>query len=181
MRAIETGTGKLAAYERAGGEGFAPAEDESVLYLGAAQGARPAALADRVPEAHVVAVEKSPVASLGLLDEAHGQANLVPYVGDARRPATYAPLVPELGLLFQDVAQPDQVDIFLANVERFGPRRAYLALKARSIAVDRPPEDVFEQARARIAERARVREVVDLEPFHDDHVMIVAEPDGAGP
>lgn len=170
--------GKLEAYERAGGEGFEPGSDEPVLYLGAAEGTRAARLADRVPAASVVAVEKSPVASLGLVKEAGECDNLVPYVGDAREPGSYAPLVPELGYLFQDVAQPDQVAIFLANLRRFAPQRAYLALKARSIAVDRPPEDVYEQARDRIAEHARVREVVELAPHHDDHVMIVAEPDG---
>lgn len=173
------GVGKLQAYERAGGEGFELSPDQPVLYLGAAQGGRAARIADRVPEASVLAVEKSPVASLSLVDEARQRDNLVPYVGDARRPATYAPLVPRLGLVFQDVAQPDQVDIFLANLHRFAPDRAYLALKAPSVAVDRPPEQVFEQARERIEDQARVREVVDLEPYHEDHAMIVAEPDEA--
>jgi fibrillarin-like pre-rRNA processing protein len=167
--------GKIEAYERAGGEGFALREGEPVLYLGAAQGQRAARIADDAA-GPVVAVEKSPVAALSLIGAAEEWTNLVPYVGDARHPGTYAPLVPELGLLFQDVAQPDQVDIFLANLDRFQPRRALLAVKAPSIAVDRPPEAVFEQARDRIAERARVREVVDLDPTHDDHAMIVAEP-----
>lgn len=175
MSASSRGIGKLEAYERAGGEGFAPASEDAVLYLGAAEGARAASIAEQVHQACVVAVEKSPVAALRLVEQAEASANLVPYVGDARRPEAYAPLVPRLGLLFQDVAQPDQVEIFLDNARRLAPRRGYLALKAASIAVDRPPEQVFEQARERIAEEATVREVVSLEPYHDDHVMIVAD------
>lgn len=176
MRSTARGLGKLAAYERAGGEGFAP--EGPVLYLGAAQGARAASLAEDVGHP-VVAVEKSPVAALGLVEHAREQADLIPYVGDARRPEAYAPLVPELDALFQDVAQPDQVEIFLGNLRRFRPERAYLAVKAASIAVDRSPEDVFSQASERIEQDAHVREVVDLEPYHEEHAMIVAEPDEA--
>jgi len=170
--------GKLAAYEDAGGEGFTP-EGEAVVYLGAAGGERAAAIARQATS--VLAVEKSPVAGLRLVERAKAQADLVPVVGDARQPEAYGPLVPELGLLVQDVAQPDQVEIFLDNADRFQPDRGYLAVKARSIAVDRPPEQVFDRARERVAEEADVREIVSLDPHHEDHVMIVADFDGASP
>lgn len=171
--------GKLAAYLDNTGREWTIEADEAVLYLGAAQGSSAAWMAQHVPEATIAAVEKSPVAALGLVETARQHPNLVPLVADARDPASYAPAVPELGVLYQDVAQKDQVEIFLANVEAFGPRRGYLSVKAPSIAVDRAPEEIFQEAVALIGEVGDTVDVARLEPHHKDHAMIVADFQGA--
>lgn len=171
--------GKLGAYRANGGTGWDARPDEPVLYLGAAEGVTAQSIARLVPQAPVIAVEKSPVASLNLIETAQDVDNLVPYLADARRPGTYAPLVPSLGLIYQDVAQRDQVEIFLDNVRAFEPRRGLLAVKAPSIAVDRAPEDVFEEAAEQVGKVGEIVDVVDLEPYHRDHAMIVADFEGA--
>lgn len=168
------GEGKLGAYRTNGGEAWDASQDENVLYLGAAEGVTARWMCERI-EGTVLAVEKSPVAGLGLLRSAREVDNLVPYVGDARNPSAYAPLIPELGLLYQDVAQRDQVELFVKNVERFNPRRGFLAVKARSIAVERDPKDVFNEARQRVEDVGHVVDQVGLDPFHKDHAMIVVD------
>lgn len=168
------GEGKLGAYRTKGGDRWDPEAGENVLYLGAAQGVTAAWMCQRLHGA-VVAVEKSAVAGLGLLDTAREMENLVPYVGDAGRPDEYAPLVPELGLLYQDVAQRDQVEMFVDNARRFAPRRGFLAVKARSIAVEQDPEDVFDEAAEQVAEVGDVVDRVRLDPFHKDHAMLVVD------
>jgi len=173
------GAGKLGAYREASGQAWDTARDEHVLYLGAAEGHTAEWVAQLVPEGQVVAVETSPVAGLGLVDRARELENIVPYFGDARQPDTYAPIVPELGVLYQDVAQQDQVEIFLENAHAFEPRRGFLAVKARSIAVERPPSEVFDEAITQIEDEADVLDVVRLEPHHVDHAMIACEFDGA--
>lgn len=169
------GEGKLGAYRTKDGAGWDVAPDENVLYLGAAQGVTARWMSDLVQQGTIVAIEKSAVAGLGLLATAKDVDNIVPYVGDAREPSAYAPLVPGLGIVYQDVAQRDQVDIFLDNVQRFHPRRGFLAVKARSIAVERDPEEVFEEAVEQISKVGDILDVVPLDPFHKDHAMIVAD------
>ncbi len=169
------GEGKLGAYRSNGGDAWDTDRDENVLYLGAAQGVTARWMAEVVPEGTILAVEKSPVAGMGLLNTARQVDNVVPYVGDARDVGAYAPLVPELGVLYQDVAQRDQVDIFLKNARVFKPRRGFMAVKARSIAVEREPATIFEEAADEIADVGTVVDVVELDPFHKDHAMIVAD------
>lgn len=167
------GEGKLGAYRTKDGTLWDVDRDEHILYLGAAQGKTAGWMANSVPGGSITAIEKSPVAGLALLKTAREVDNLVPFVGDAREPAAYGPLVPELGVLYQDVAQKDQVEILLRNVEAFQPRRAFLALKARSVAVERPPEEIYEEAADQLAGAGEVLDVVELDPFHKDHAMIV--------
>ncbi len=168
------GQGKLGAYQTNGGDAWDPEPGENVLYLGAAEGATASWMCKQL-DGTIVAVEKSPVAGLSLLRSARELDHLIPYIGDARNTGSYAPFVPSLGFVYQDIAQRDQVDIFVKNVERFSPRRAFLAVKARSIAVERDPKSVFEDAREAVEEAGRVVDVVSLDPFHKDHAMIVVD------
>lgn len=169
------GEGKLGAYRTKDGAGWDVDPGENVLYLGAAQGVTARWVSDLVKDGTIVAVEKSPVAGLGLLGTAKRLENVVPYVGDARQPEAYAPLVPRLGVLYQDVAQRDQVEIFLKNARRFSPRRGFLAVKARSIAVERDPDDIFDDAAEELEDAGTVVDVVRLDPYHKDHAMIVVD------
>lgn len=167
--------GKLGGYQQNGGQAWDVDPSEQVLYLGAAQGSTASWMSTQLDEGQIVAVEKSPVAGLGLLRAAREQACLVPVIGDARCPETYAPLAQGVDVIYQDVAQKDQVEILLKNVDAFRPRRAFLALKTRSIAVERDPEDVATEAAERLGEAGSIVEVVSLDPIHKDHAMIVVD------
>lgn len=169
------GEGKLGAYRTKDGADWDVEPDENVLYLGAAQGHTASWVGDLVSQGTVVAVEKSPVAGLALLRTARQADNVVPYVGDARDVDAYAPLVPELGVVYQDLAQRDQVEILLKNVRAFQPRRAFLAVKARSVAVERDPQDVFDEAVDKLEGAGEVVDLVRLDPYHKDHAMIVTD------
>lgn len=175
------GEGKLGAYQTKGGQAWDTDEDENVLYLGAAQGVTARWMSHLVDQGTILAVEKSPVASLGLLKVAEERANILPFVGDARRPSSYAPTVPELGVLYQDVAQRDQIDIFVRNLKAFDARRGFLCVKARSIAVEKPPQQVIEEAIQELEDNGlRIVDARRLDPFHKDHAMIVADPSDPG-
>ena len=146
-----------------------------VLYLGAAQGTTVTHVSDLVPDGLVVAVEKSPLAALSLVEALAHRPNAVPVLADARRPNEYARVAPErVDVLYQDVAQADQAAIFLRNAERFRPRIGFLALKARSVAVEARPRDVFQETRETItAAGHEVAEWTTLDPFQRDHALFV--------
>jgi fibrillarin-like pre-rRNA processing protein len=102
---------------------------------------------------------------------------MVPILSDARKPDTYSNAVGQVDIVYQDVAQRDQVQIFLKNM-RFLKEggTGYLMVKARSIDVTGDPKGIANKARMEIEEDGlEVLEVVGLEPFEKDHACIVVE------
>jgi fibrillarin-like pre-rRNA processing protein len=163
---------KLAALDHSGG---APdlLPGMVVLYLGAANGTTVSHVADYVDT--VYAVEYAPRPMQDLLEVARRRKNVVPIFGDATRPSGYAPLMESVDLLYQDVAQPDQVGILMKNavfLKEGGT--AVLMLKARSVDVRRDPAEITRETVAALeAGGFCVGHVSRLDPYHRDHAAIV--------
>jgi fibrillarin-like pre-rRNA processing protein len=144
-----------------------------VLYLGAANGTTVSHVADYVEV--VYAVEFAPRPMQDLLEVARRRRNIIPIMADAARPEQYAPLVEEVDLLYQDVAQPDQAAILAANCAflKCGGQ-AILMLKTRSVDIRKTPEEVFNDTIHALAEAGlEVTESLWLAPYHQDHAAIV--------
>jgi fibrillarin-like pre-rRNA processing protein len=144
-----------------------------VLYLGAANGTTVSHVADYTEV--VYAVEFAPRPMQDLLEVARRRSNIVPLMADAARPEQFAPLVEEVDLIYQDVAQPDQAAIALRNCV-FLKAGGYLILmlKTRSVDVRKEPEDIFQKtAETLVSEGFRIQESVWLIPYHHDHAAIV--------
>lgn len=150
--------------------------DSTVLYLGAASGTTVSHVADVAGPTY--AVEFAPRPMRDLLDVAEDRSNLFPLLKDARAPEGYAHVVEPVDLIVQDVAIRGQADVALAN-RRFlrDDGRLVVSIKARSEDVTRDPEEVFEAARERLEEGYEILSAERLEPFHDDHLGIVARPE----
>ncbi|MDD1687736.1 fibrillarin-like rRNA/tRNA 2'-O-methyltransferase [Methanoregula sp.] len=151
-----------------------------VLYLGAANGTTVSHVADYVEI--VYAVEFAPRPMQDLLEVARRRPNLVPIMADATQPEQYAPLVEEVDLLYQDVAQPDQAAILARNCAFLRPGgRAILMLKTRSVDIRKTPEEVFRATLGELAAAGlEVVETVWLSPYHKDHAAIVCTKRAAG-
>jgi fibrillarin-like pre-rRNA processing protein len=167
---------KLAAYVLRGGPPFPVASIRSVLYLGAAHGTTVSHLADLLPSAAIFAVEKSPTSFGALLRLARERTNLLPILADAHLPERYAAEVGPVELLYQDVAQPDQAEIFRENaLACLAPGgMGLLFLKVRSVTQRRPPGVVIDGARRTLrAGGLTVRATVNVAPFAREHVALV--------
>jgi fibrillarin-like pre-rRNA processing protein len=150
-----------------------------VLYLGAANGTTVSHVADYTEV--VYAVEFAPRPMQDLLEVARRRKNIVPIMADASRPELYAPLVEEIDLLYQDVAQPGQAAIAIRNCAFLRPGGyLILMLKTRSVDVRKPPVEVFRETVETLAAAGlTVQESVWLTPYHQDHAAIVCtKPDG---
>jgi len=146
---------------------------ETVLYLGAAAGTTVSHVADFAGPTY--AVEFAPRPTRDLLDVAEPRGNLFPLLKDARTPRTYAHVVEPVDVLVQDVATRGQARV--ANLNRQFLRedgRLLLALKARSEDVTTAPEETFEAALADLEYEVLATE--RLEPYHEDHLAVVARP-----
>jgi fibrillarin-like pre-rRNA processing protein len=150
-----------------------------LLYLGGAHGTTVSHLAEVWPEAELYVVEKSPVSFAPLLALARRRSNVLPLLVDAQLPERYAADVGLVDLLYQDLAQRNQVAIFLENARTcLAPGgRGLLMLKVRSVTQRRPAAAVVREARGQL-ERAgfAVRAEVDLAPFSREHVALLAIP-----
>ena len=92
----------------------------SVLYLGAATGTTASHVSDIVGmDGIVYCVEFAQRSMRDLLAVCERHENMMPVMGDARQPQQYAEGIEEVDIVYQDVAQPDQDDIFIKNSRMF--------------------------------------------------------------
>ena len=149
---------------------------ETVLYLGAASGTTVSHVADFAGPTYAVEFAARPVRDL--LDVARSRPRLFPLVKDARKPDTYAHVVESnVDVIVQDVATRGQARVALEN-RRFlrTDGRLLVAIKARSEDVTGDPETVFDEVCAELEEGYELLERRRLEPYHVDHLGVVARP-----
>lgn len=150
--------------------------DDSVLYLGAANGTTVSHVADFAGPTY--AVEFAPRSARDLLSVCETRPNLFPLLKDARKPETYAHVVEsDVDCIVQDVATRGQARVAAEN-RRFlaDDGRLVVAVKARSEDVTADPEDVFDDVLAELRDSYEVLSRARLEPYHDDHLAVVATP-----
>jgi rRNA 2'-O-methyltransferase fibrillarin len=117
-----------------------------VLYLGAASGTTVSHVADIVgPEGTVYAVEFSHRSGRDLVNMSKKRTNVIPIVGDARKPLEYRFLVGMVDVVFADVAQPDQARIIGMNCQYFLKNGGHfmISIKANCIDSTKEPAVVF--------------------------------------
>ena len=174
---------KLGSYLVKGGRYLELRDDSAVLYLGAANGTTPSHVSDIVSRGVMVAVEFSPRSFRDLLRISERRPNIVPVLADAWRPELYERYIGKVDLLFQDIAQRQQGAIFAKNINRFKPKLAIIAVKARSVDVAANPRDVYQAIAEETAQLTgyEVIEMVDLGPFERDHAAVVLVPGSGKP
>ncbi|WP_330632537.1 fibrillarin-like rRNA/tRNA 2'-O-methyltransferase [Halocatena halophila] len=149
--------------------------DETVLYLGAAAGTTVSHVADFAGPTYAIEFAARPVADL--LEVAAERPNLFVLLEDARSPSEYAHVVEPVDVIVQDVATRDQAQVANANRQFLSDDGRLLAVvKARSEDVTADPETVFNRFLDRL-EGYSVLETERLDPFHDDHLAVIATPE----
>lgn len=148
---------------------------ETVLYLGAASGTTVSHVADFAGPTY--AVEFAPRPMRDLLSVTDSRPTLFPLLKDAREPETYAHVVEPVDFLVQDVATRGQARVAARNATFLrDDGRLLMAVKARSEDVTADPEEVFESVETELSETYDILDSASLEPFHEDHLGIVARP-----
>lgn len=166
---------KLATYLKKGGRVWPFGPSTSQLYLGAGSGTTVSHLSDLSPSGSIVAVEMSPRVFRDLVRLAERRRNVLPVLGDASKLKTYRGHVGLVDVLYQDVAQRDQEQIFSGNLEFLRPGgTGFLMIKARSVDVAADPASVFESARNTLATKeVEILDLRPLDPFEADHAALV--------
>lgn len=152
-------------------------EGNTVLYLGASHGYTPSFMSDIVGnEGFIFALDFAPRVVRDLVFVCEKRKNMSPILDDAFHPERYKNLVPkEVDVIYQDIAQRNQLDIFLKNCDMFLKKGGFglLALKARSIDVSRKPKEIFREVRKELEKKATIVDYRELDPFEKDHAFFV--------
>ncbi len=176
FRAWNPTRSKLAAMILLGARNLPVDESTKVLYLGAASGTTASHVSDIVVNGCVFCVEVSERSFRDLVAVCESRKNMIPILADANQPEEYAHMIEGVELVYQDIAQRNQVDIFVRNMAAFEAEHGILMLKSRSIDVNRKPRDVYSEVKRSLSSKLlKVKEVVELDRFAKDHAAFIVE------
>ncbi len=183
FREVDPSRSKLFASIAKGISQLGIKEDSSVLYLGASHGYTVSFLSDVVNNGVIYALDFAPRVIRDLVFICEEKENIAPIMDDAFHPENYKDEVPKVDIVFMDIAQKDQVKIFIKNCNEFLKENGFgiLALKARSVDVTKVPKDIFKKTREELNQVMSVVDYRELEPFEKDHALFVCKRKSSGP
>jgi len=151
-------------------------EGDFVLYLGASTGTTPSHVSDIIgEEGFIYAMDFAPRVVRELVFLCKNRKNMAPILADANKPESYLQFASPVDVVYQDIAQRNQVAIFLKNIEIYLKLGGYgiLAVKSRSIDVTKKPRQIFDEVRKALSAKFQIVDEALLEPFEKDHYMFV--------
>jgi fibrillarin-like pre-rRNA processing protein len=151
-------------------------KDYDVLYLGAATGTTVSHISDITRDGIIYAVESSPISMKKLITVCEKRHNIIPILNDAFHPDRYASIVPSVDLIYQDISQRNQAEIFVENIKKYLKEKGIgiIMVKARSINVAMKPKIAYEKVCNYLKENSlKIKQVFELEPYEKDHAVII--------
>jgi|TARA_B100001971_G_C18265332_1_gene591627 fibrillarin-like pre-rRNA processing protein len=149
-----------------------------VLYLGSASGTTVSHVSDIVgKDGFVFAVDVAPRVMRDLIFNCGARKNISPILANANHTKEMIERVSMVDVVYQDVAQKDQVDILLKNMKMFLKKDGYaiIAIKARSIDVTGHPKQIFREVMEKLEKELIVVDYKILEPYQKDHAMFICK------
>ncbi len=171
---------KLAAGLKKGLKNFPIHKNSNILYLGSSEGTTVSHLSDIIElNGKLVGVDISSRAMHKFLFLCESRPNIYPILGDANNPKEYKKKLEEIkfNVLFQDVSQPNQAEIFNKNAELFLKKNdiGLIAIKAHSIDSSKNTKQVIKKQVKEIESSFEILEIIDLNPFEKHHSLIIGK------
>ncbi len=171
---------KLAAGIKNGLKEVPIEEGSKILYLGSAEGTTISHISDIIGKKGLIfGVDISAKVMQKFLYICETRENIVPMIGDAEQPHSYRNNLAgfSIDLLYQDVSQRNQAEIFLKNSRMYLKRNGYglLAIKARSISAKENTKDIIRQEISKLKKEFKVVQTLDLKPFDKDHALVLCK------
>ncbi|MGM5482454.1 MAG: fibrillarin-like rRNA/tRNA 2'-O-methyltransferase [Nanobdellota archaeon] len=165
---------KLAACIMKGTRNIFIRKDDIVLYLGASTGTTVSHVSDIVGEdGFVFAVDPAPRVVRELVFVCENRKNIAPILEDAFHPEKYKDnITKSVDLIYQDIAQRQQIEIFLKNIRMFLKKGGYgiITIKSRSIDVSKKPKEIYKKVRTELEKEMVIVDSRSLDPFQKDHM-----------
>ena len=151
-----------------------------VLYLGCSTGTTISHVSDIIgSDGFVFGLDFAPRVMRDMVFVAEARKNIAPILADANLPKSYLNRVFLVDVVYQDIAQKNQVQIFLKNCSMYLKTGGFglLFVKARSIDVTKKPTLIFDAVRKDLELDASMI-IVDyktLDPLEKDHCVFVCK------
>ena len=171
---------KLGAAIKNGLKAMPVVPNSNILYLGSAEGTTVSHVSDIVGENGIVfGIDVSATVMRKFVSISEARKNIVPILADANNPENYEKELEgfNIDVLFQDVSQKNQSEIFCKNAEKFLPKGKFglIAIKAKSIAVEKDSKKVFAEEKIKLEKCFNVLQEINLQPFHKEHCLFLCE------
>ncbi|MDD5148526.1 MAG: fibrillarin-like rRNA/tRNA 2'-O-methyltransferase [Candidatus ainarchaeum sp.] len=155
-------------------------EGNNVLYLGSAEGTTPSHISDIIgSEGILFGVDVAEKVMRKFIELCEKRTNMLPLLSDAGRPENYAKDLEgiEIDLLYQDISQKNQAEIFNKNASLFlkKGKSGVIAIKAKSISQSEKPEKIFAEEKKELEKQFKVLQQVNLAPFEKHHCIFLCE------
>ena len=158
---------KLAAYILGEGENWPFSKECNILYLGAAEGNTISFLSVICDKGKIIGVDISPMAMAELVKLAEKRNNIIPFLGDAHFPEKYEIYAGNPDIIYQDIAQSDQIEIFIRNYHFFKPKCGFLMIKSHSMSGKN--KDIFEKSKELLEKEFNLLEIIDIKKWAKGH------------
>jgi len=147
------------------------------LYLGASSGTTISHLSDIINDGVIYGIEFAERSIRQLIQNTDLRKNIIPIFGDARYPETYANKVfTDIDLIYQDVAQPNQAEIAVANANYYLNDKGIIILAIKSQSIDSlvNTEEVYTREKG-ILEKAgyEIIESLNIHRYAADHIVLI--------
>ncbi|MBA3063817.1 fibrillarin-like rRNA/tRNA 2'-O-methyltransferase [Candidatus Woesearchaeota archaeon] len=169
---------KLAAAIMKGASQIGIKPSSIVLYLGCASGTTASHVSDIVGKnGFVFALDFAPRVMREIVFVCENRSNIMPIMADANNTESFEKYITMADVIFQDIAQKSQAEIFLKNCRKFLKSGGFplLSVKARSIDVAKKPKKVFEEIRRKLENELTIVDYRTLEPLELDHCMFICK------
>jgi fibrillarin-like pre-rRNA processing protein len=170
---------KPAAAIKKGLKEFPLKEGMKVLYLGIASGTTASHFSDIIgPDGIIYGIDIAKRVLRDLISHAEKRGNIIPILADTRKPEDYEKNVLEkVDLVYADVADPEEVKIFIRNCLKFLKPKGFgmIAIKSRSIDVIKQPQQIYKESKKQLEEYFEILDFVTLDPFEKDHGFFVCK------
>jgi fibrillarin-like pre-rRNA processing protein len=150
----------------------------TVLYLGASHGYTPSYVSDIIgDEGFMFALDFAPRVVRDLVFLCEERKNMAPLLANASLPSDFFHLVTAVDVVYQDIAQRDQAEIFLRNCNVFLKKGGFgiLCVKARSIDVTKNPKQIFRLIREKLEKEIIIVDYKELDPLELDHCIFICK------
>ena len=148
-----------------------------ILYLGCGSGTTCSHFSDIVGrEGLIYAIDIAEIPLRDMIRVAEIRKNIVPILGDCRKPEKYEDMVlGKVDLVYEDIADPDQIKILIWNCEKFLKENGYamIAIKSQSIDVTKKPNEVYRECLEQLSKKFEILDKVKLDPYEKYHMFIV--------
>ncbi|MFX0021345.1 MAG: fibrillarin-like rRNA/tRNA 2'-O-methyltransferase [Candidatus Hermodarchaeota archaeon] len=154
-------------------------ENLNCLYLGASSGTTISHLSDIINLGVIYGVEFAERSIRQLIQNVSSRSNIVPILGDARFPESFAKnIFTQVDLIYQDVAQPRQAEIAILNCDYYLKKEGILILAIKSQSIDSIQKtDITYSHEKKTLEKSgyKILESINIHKYAANHIVLLAK------